>query len=127
LLAPTDGFLLLDLHDIYCQVKNFDLEPEPLLKSYPLARVRELHVSGGSWSESTLANTPPIRRDTHDEAVREDLWPLLHKALQLCPNVQAVIFERLGGTIPTEHDAAQFRDDYARLRHEVQSAWAKAS
>lgn len=121
LLAPTNGFVLLDLHNIYCQMCNFDLDAEEILESYPLHRVRELHVSGGSWSESQIENTSPIRRDTHDEAVPENLWPLLEMALQKCPDVQAVIFERLGNTMIQEADAAQFQNDFRRLRAVVNS------
>src|SRR5262245_38164176 len=56
LLAPVDGFLLLDLHNLYCQSCNFGLSIEELLDLYPLGRVRELHVSGGSWSKVTSAD-----------------------------------------------------------------------
>ena len=119
LLEPIEGFVLLDLHNIYCQMCNFDLSAEAILESYPLARVRELHVSGGSWSESQIENTAPIRRDTHDEAVPENLWPLLELALQKCTRVEAVIFERLGNTIQNQTQAAQFREDFRHLREIV--------
>ncbi len=46
LLEPVDGFLLLDLHNLYCQVCNFQISVEALLGLYPLHRVRELHISG---------------------------------------------------------------------------------
>jgi len=121
LLEPTNGFVLLDLHNIYCQMCNFDLTEEAILESYPLHRVRELHVSGGSWSESQIENISPVRRDTHDEAVPENLWPLLKLALQKCPDVKAVIFERLGNTIRHETDAQQFRADFRQLRDIVSS------
>ena len=121
LLEPTNGFVLLDLHNIYCQMCNFDLSAEAILESYPLRRVRELHVSGGSWSESQIQDTSPVRRDTHDEAVPENLWPLLEMALKKCQNVQAVIFERLGNTIYQETDAEQFREDFRRLSKIVSS------
>lgn len=128
LLAPVDGFLLLDLHNIYCQMCNFDIDAKTLLASYPLDRVRELHVSGGSWSESAAMvahpHKPRIRRDTHNDAVPEEVFPLVATALELCPNVEVVIFERLGTTLPDEdtadsRSAARFRDDYRRLRKTV--------
>ena len=112
LLAPVDGFLLLDLHNLYCQSANFKVPACELLESYPLERVRELHVSGGSWSES---NGEAFRRDTHDGPVPEEVFELLPVALRRCPNVHAVIFERMGGTIPTDGMQAQMRDDYRRI------------
>ncbi len=39
LLAPGD-FLLLDVHNLYCQAFNFGLDPIALMERYPLARVR---------------------------------------------------------------------------------------
>lgn len=30
LLAPFDGFLVLDLHNLYCQLVNFDQDLQPL-------------------------------------------------------------------------------------------------
>ena len=35
LIGVVDGFLLLDLHNIYCQLCNFDVDPIVLLESYP--------------------------------------------------------------------------------------------
>lgn len=126
LLRPVDGFLLLDLHNLYCQSHNFNLPGRSLMASYPLDRVRELHVSGGSWSESTLEpEAGPIRRDTHDDAVPEDVFALLDHALKACPNVQYVTLERLGKTI-TEDDsdasAERFRADFRRMRSIVEQA-----
>ncbi|WP_258049066.1 DUF692 family multinuclear iron-containing protein [Hymenobacter sp. NBH84] len=40
LLAPVNGFLILDLHNLYCQLHNFDLSTDSLLALYPLHRVR---------------------------------------------------------------------------------------
>jgi uncharacterized protein (UPF0276 family) len=116
LLAPGDGFLLLDLHNVYCQSFNFNTVFEEMLESYPLARVRELHVSGGSWSESeSQPERGPIRRDTHDERVPEEVFELVSLALSRCPNVRAVIFERLGDTLSLE-DAPSFAEDFRRLQ-----------
>ena len=122
LLAPVDGFLLLDLHNIYCQACNFDVSGEKLIDSYPLDRVRELHVSGGSWSDvSAELGGGRIRRDTHDGPLPRDVLPLVRHALANCPHVEAVIFERLGGTIVPQDDDA-LRTDFLRLREEVAAA-----
>lgn len=122
LLIPVDGFLLLDLHNIYCQACNFGVPGEKLIDSYPLDRVRELHVSGGSWSQvSDEIGGGRVRRDTHDGPVPGDVLPLVKHALAHCPNVEAVIFERLGGTIGADDDEA-LRADFRRLRDVVAAA-----
>lgn len=121
LLEPVDGFLLLDLHNLYCQLCNFDCQAEDLLSSYPLSRVREMHISGGSWSESSVESRT-IRRDTHDDSVPEDVFELLEAAIGLCPNLEAVILEQLGTALLTETQQTQFRDDFVRMREVVRQA-----
>jgi len=65
-LDATDGILLLDLHNVWCQAHNFGRDVRSLVAQYPLARVRQLHVAGGSWSTSRAEpEAPPFRRDTH--------------------------------------------------------------
>ena len=116
LLESVDGFLLLDLHNIYCQTCNFGISGDTLLSSYPLSRVRELHVSGGSWSRSDMDDPDRlIRRDTHDDQVPEAVFELLELALESCPKVETVVFERLGGTIG-DAGGEQLRRDYCRVR-----------
>lgn len=126
LLAPVDGFLLLDLHNLYCQAHNFNIPGTSLMESYPLDRVRELHVSGGSWSESELQpEAGPIRRDTHDDAVPQDVFDLLEHALKACPNIGHVTLERLGQTITPGNSTAsaeRFRADFRKMRSIVEQA-----
>lgn len=119
LLEPVDGFLLVDLHNVYCQMHNFRVDVDYLLSRYPLHRVREMHISGGSWDDTDLAEGELIRRDTHDGAVPEEVFGLVQWALRRCPNVEAVIFERLGGTLNDETETRQFQDDFWRLKELV--------
>lgn len=124
LLEPVDGFLLLDLHNLYCQLCNFDCEADELLSSFPLSRVREIHISGGSWSESAFtspATAAPVavRRDTHDEAVPDGVFALLETAIGRCPNLQAVILEQLGTTLVSDAEQFQFHSDFRRMREIV--------
>ncbi|WP_299406645.1 DUF692 family multinuclear iron-containing protein [Acaryochloris sp. IP29b_bin.148] len=113
LLAPVDGFLLLDLHNLYCQMHNFQLSASEILNLYPLERVRELHLSGGSWSQH---GSNQIRRDTHDHAVPTAVFKLLEVALQKCPQVEAIILERLGDTLTSDREQHQFRQDFDQIR-----------
>ena len=116
LISHVDGFLLLDLHNIFCQLENFDVSLDNLLNSYPLDKVREIHVSGGSWSQSVSGkNRVFVRRDTHDEAVPQEVFNLVGVALKLCPNIEYVILERLGNTMEDKDSQEEFRQDYETL------------
>jgi len=119
LLAAVDGFLLLDLHNLYCQSCNFGLSMAELLAMYPLDRVREVHVSGGSWSQTSGGS---VRRDTHDGPIPDEVLAAVPLALARCLNTRAVIFERLGGTIASDADEAVFREDFRKLQAAVTEA-----
>lgn len=112
LLAPTDGFMVLDLHNLWTQATNLLLDPVEQLHRYPLHRVREIHVSGGSWS-TTANSSRSLRRDTHDDVVPEAVASLLPLALAACPSA-AVIYERL----PRGLERAEARMEYqADVQH----------
>lgn len=119
MLAEFDGYLLLDLHNIYCQSVNFNIPMLDLVKTYPLHRVHEIHVSGGSWSEGRGRQ---IRRDTHNGAVPQDIIDFIPQAMSLCPNVKYVLLERLPQSFRTAGDAEEFREDYRKMKHAVASA-----
>jgi uncharacterized protein len=116
LLEPSNGFLLLDLHNLYCQAQNFDVAPDQLVLSMPLERVREVHVSGGSWSTVRTPGGPqPFRRDTHDSAIPDEVFALLAFTVPRCPQLEVVFVERLGGTLSAPLDVVQYHEDYQRI------------
>lgn len=124
LIAEVDGFLLLDLHNIYCQIVNFGVPQLELLKSYPLAKVRELHLSGGSWSHSVSGKRAAVRRDTHDDEVPQEVFNLATLALKLCPNIEFVILERLGNTMMDPKSQQEFRDDFEVMKEILEFSYA---
>jgi uncharacterized protein (UPF0276 family) len=109
LLAAVDGHLHLDLHNLWCQVVNFRLEPEQLLERYPLERARVVHVSGGTWVSG-------VRRDTHDDPVPEPVWQLLREVLPRLPQLEAVFVERIGSAFTDEAARESFVADFHRAR-----------
>ncbi|MBC8152492.1 MAG: DUF692 family protein [Bacteroidetes bacterium] len=115
LLEPVNGFIILDLHNLYCQSHNFGLAGDELLALYPLEQVREMHISGGSWSASDSEPGRQIRRDTHDEAVPDAVFDWLEGAIDRCPNLRYVVLEQLGSGLTTEADQEQFRNDFLRM------------
>ena len=109
IVEAADGYVHLDLHNLWCQAANFDLSPAELLASYPLDRVHVVHVAGGSWVAG-------VRRDTHDDRVPEEVWGLLRDTLPQLPNVEVVFVERIGLSFTGPEATTQYADDYARLR-----------
>ncbi|MCE9579119.1 MAG: DUF692 domain-containing protein [Deltaproteobacteria bacterium] len=122
ILDAVDGFLLLDVHNVWTQAHNARLDPLALLRTYPLARVRELHVSGGDWYEPA-PGARPIRLDSHDGDVPGDVWPLVAEALACCPALEVVFLERRGQTLGREPDRAAYRADFLALRAAVEAAF----
>lgn len=118
LLDAVDGYLVLDLHNVYCQAANFEIDALTIMESLPLSRTRCLHISGGSWSEHAGGR---MRRDTHDGHVPAEVLALVKPAVDRCPVLEAVVLERIGTTICNEDDAAAFRGDFERLVAEVRS------
>lgn len=121
-LLQEKDFIVLDLHNLYCQAANFEIDPVTLLQTYPLDRVRELHVSGGSWQPAWQGETSAtVRCDTHDGPVPELVFDLLRAALERCPNLRLVILEQLGHALRSERQAAQFRADFCAVRATVEA------
>lgn len=121
-LLDEQDFMVLDLHNLYCQAANFELDPVALLDTYPLERVRELHVSGGSWQPAWQGeDSATVRCDTHDGRVPEAVFVLLRTALGRCPRLRLVILEQLGHALHTAPQAAQFRADFCAIRALVET------
>lgn len=116
LVEPVNGFLILDLHNVFCQLHNFSVPYEELMALYPLDRVREIHISGGSWEASGQVQGLQIRRDTHDEAVPEEVFQLLYNTMPRCPNLKYVVLEQLGTGLQTEDSRAHFQSDFHRMQ-----------
>ena len=116
LVSAVNGFIILDLHNLYCQSYNFNLPLDELLNLYPLHLVKEIHISGGSWAEE---GTGKVRRDTHDDRVPEEVFAFLTLALQKCPHLEHVIFEQLNHALTSEKEQVQFRADFRKIREIV--------
>ncbi|PHN07644.1 multinuclear nonheme iron-dependent oxidase [Flavilitoribacter nigricans] len=121
LLEPVNGFIILDLHNLYCQLQNFTIPFEALLELYPLHRVREIHISGGSWEDSALHPRQKIRRDTHDDAVPDEVFQMLSAVVPRCPHLKFVVLEQLGIGLHTPASQEAFREDFRKLKRTVQS------
>ena len=115
LIEPVNGFIILDLHNLYCQLHNFAADFSEIMKLYPLGRVREIHISGGSWEASQVAPGETIRRDTHDSQVPSAVYDLLKATIPLCPNLKYVVLEQLGTALSTTESQEFFRADFYEM------------
>lgn len=125
LVEDIDGFLILDLHNIYCQSCNFGVDMENIIRLYPLEKVKEIHLSGGSWQESAYGKSP-IRRDTHDDAIPKEILNILPIVFSKCENLEYVIIERLGNTIKTDKEKKSFFDDFVQVKTILESSSRKS-
>lgn len=121
LLEPVNGFIILDLHNLYCQLHNFNVTFDELIRLYPLNKVREIHISGGSWESSGVAPLGKVRRDTHDDGVPEEVFQLLKKTLPICPQLKYVVLEQLGTGLETEESKIGFYNDFLRMESMLHS------
>jgi uncharacterized protein (UPF0276 family) len=115
LTEEINGFIILDLHNLYCQIHNFNISFEDIICLYPLEKVREIHISGGSWDKRLTRKGEKIRRDTHDDSVPDEVFKLLEATIPLCPNLKYVVLEQLGTALDTEKSRDNFRDDFLRM------------
>ncbi len=120
ILESINGFLILDLHNVYCQVQNFDLSFEEILACYPIDRVREVHLSGGSWEESEIKPETKIRRDTHDDSVPSDVYQYLRKVLPILKNLKFVMLEQLGTDLKKNDSQREFQQDFKYMKSIVE-------
>jgi len=112
------SFLLLDLHNLYCASLNHKIDFIELLKSYPLDRVTEIHLSGGSESH---AKHPlgAFRRDTHDGRVPTEFFNLLTEALPHLKNLKFAILEQLPQALRNKTAQNGFQTDFKIMKQMV--------
>ncbi len=109
--------LLLDLHNLYANARNFGQTPSALLDAMPLERVRCVHLAGGR------SFGPPGRQrllDDHLHEVPDEVFDLLRQAGARMPEPVTVIVERDGRYPPmrellVEIDRARVALDRGRL------------
>lgn len=122
LIEPINGFIILDLHNLYCQIHNFDMSFEDIISYYPLEKVREIHVSGGSWESVHSRPQQQVRRDTHDEGVPPEVFELLIKTIPMCPQLKFVVLEQLGNSLHTEDARIRFQEDFNAIHHIIENS-----
>ncbi len=119
ILRAPGSHLLLDLHNLYTMAVNFGFAPDDYLARLDLARVIEIHLSGGSSSDGAwLPSGRVMRLDSHDAAIPEEVWKLFERVAPRCPRLQGVTVERMEGTVGAG-DVAPLREEVRRARATV--------
>lgn len=81
--------LLLDIHNLYTNSRNHDIDSYAWLEKLNLENVVEIHVAGGMEDNG-------FYQDAHSDTSPPEVWKLLEWVLPQCPNLGGVVFELLG-------------------------------
>ena len=87
--ARYGGGVLLDLHNLWVNVRNGAMSAPSYLAELELSAVREVHVAGGMELDGFYL-------DAHSGAPPEEVWALLDQVVAACPNLGGITFELLG-------------------------------
>ncbi len=71
--------LLLDVNNVFVQAKNHGTSAEAYLSSFPLDRVREIHLGG--HDEQTDDTGAPLLIDSHGAPVADPVWALYERVI----------------------------------------------
>ncbi len=112
----ADCAMLLDLHNVHAQCRNFGVDPFDYVGRIELERVVQIHLSGGSESDPEwLPSKRVFRLDSHDGPIPDAVWSLYERVRPGCRNLRGVVVERLNGTFGAE-DVPALREELRRAR-----------
>lgn len=94
IVSQADGGMLLDLHNLYANAWNFGGDPLCLLAELPLARVRQIHLSGGMLIPAPGRTQRLLDDHVHD--VADACYALLEEVASRVEQPLLVIIERDG-------------------------------
>lgn len=108
LVRRTGCGLLLDVNNVFVASTNHNMDPRAYLARFPVAAVREIHLSGHSETVDDRGATLLI--DSHDTPVKDPVWTL---------------YEELVGRIGPVASLVEWDNDVPEwpvLRHEAERA-----
>ena len=88
LITRTGCAILLDLNNLYVNQMNLGEHPLTYLKTIPADAVGQIHLAGHSTEETEWGT---VRIDTHDHAIREEVWSLYGIAKKIWPNASTMV------------------------------------
>ena len=111
-LTDSDSGLLLDLHNLYANARNFGPEPAAYLDAFPLERVSSIHISGGKWIAEPAVHGDPAKLrllDNHMVDAPDEVFALLETVASRVAGPLTVIWERDG----------RFPEDFAEVEAQL--------
>jgi len=84
LAARADCGILLDVNNVFVSAYNHGFDADAYLAAIPAERVFQIHLAGHSEADGLLI-------DTHDHAVRTEVWALYERALRRTGPVSTLI------------------------------------
>lgn len=90
IIRGSGAGLLLDLHNLYANGRNFGFDPETALSRLPLDRVSHIHLAGGRMLDGGLL------LDDHKNPVPDPVYGLLADVAARTAHPLTVILERDG-------------------------------
>lgn len=89
IVQRTGCGLLLDVNNVFVAAMNHNLDPHDYIARFPLAAVREIHLSGHSESVDDVG--APLLIDSHDTPVKDPVWALYQTVLDRIGPVASLI------------------------------------
>jgi uncharacterized protein (UPF0276 family) len=87
--SRTGSGILLDLHNLWVNVRNRGWDVEAYLDRLDLRHVVEIHVAGGFELDGFLL-------DAHSGAAPAQVWAMAQDVVPRCPHLQGLTFELFG-------------------------------
>ncbi|WCN07590.1 DUF692 domain-containing protein [Marinomonas mediterranea] len=94
--SRTGCGLLLDVNNVEVSCFNHDTDPYDYLNNFPHHEVGQIHLAGHTLDENPVR---PLKIDSHDAAVDQDVWSLYQHTLKLAGDMPTLI-ER-DGNLPS--------------------------
>jgi hypothetical protein len=109
----ADCGILLDVNNLFVSAHNHGFDPERYLRAIPPERVFQIHLAGHS-------EAGPLLIDTHDHAVRDEVWALFESAVRRLGPVSTLIEwdDRIPELETLAAEAARAREILERVARE---------
>ena len=80
-LAQRTGCgILLDVNNVFVSARNNGFDARAYIEAFPMHRVEEIHLAG--HAELLDQDDTPLLIDTHDRAVRDEVWELYAQVIR---------------------------------------------
>ena len=109
--------LLLDVNNVEVSCFNHGHNPYHYLDAFPVQQVGQIHLAGHTTDDNSIV---PLKIDSHDEPVSQDVWSLYQYTLALTGDCPTLI-ER-DGNLPPMTTLLEEADMANRIRESIQSS-----